>query len=220
MTNRIKTFGADTFGAKTFDPVFNEQTGSLGISCATAAFSITGRAASLGVKMPADPAALSVTANQSALSKGYSLRASPASFVEDGKDASLEKAGITASSHGTSTATAAVVLQLVCAASVSGKSTATCAKIKSRTGRAGGAGHDVQSAGLAPKDKRKKKHETKHGYIIKYQFDGESDIFAAVAMSESVLVTASMPRESQTTVTASINEVTVVAVDAEFKRVA
>jgi hypothetical protein len=247
MTNQIKSFGSDTFGAKTFDTVFNEATGASStytLTCSSASYVLTGISVTFDVKISASTANYTITASSAGTYKGYKLLAeqttfsatapdanvlkssavscSSAEFLLIGNLANLDKLSITGTATGTSTATASMVLKLVISNAIAtGTSTGTCSRIRSKATRAGGAGWDVDNAGLAPK--KKKKHETKHdyGYIITYSFNGQTDVYAEKVASESVLVVGNGISENEIFVEASIRQAQpITEVVAVLKRVA
>jgi len=92
MTNKIKSFGADTFGAKTFDPVFIEADGSLGIAAGTGVFTETGNPVALNIKMVAGTGVFTETgndANFSVNSSNITLSTETGVFTETGNPVAL-----------------------------------------------------------------------------------------------------------------------------------
>ena len=222
MTNKIKSFGADTFGAKTFDPVFIEADGALGIaagtgtfvltgnnttsnsysiSCNTATFTQTGVATTFGIKMPAAVSVFTETGNDATLAKGYSLNTETSVFTETGNDATFVKGYSITAETGEFTETGQRTLgyRLVCSTvtfDINGIDAAF--KKRKKSVRAGGGVtgdyRGIENVGLAPKKRKRPEdeEEVKYGYIIETVFDGQVDIFASIVSGAQIEVLAEM----------------------------
>lgn len=94
MTNKIKSFGANTFAAGTFDPIFIEADGALGIAASTGVFTEIGNAVNLNIKMVASTGTFTETGNDANFnisSSNVTLTAETGEFTETGNDAAIVK---------------------------------------------------------------------------------------------------------------------------------
>ena len=204
--NRIRTFNADTFAAKMFDTVFNEGGGGSNytLSCGTGTFVLIGNDASARYGMPAGTGQFVLTGGDA--SARYGMPAGTGQFVLTGGDATRSysllgttgafalvgqeaQRGASAVAHGSSSCVASATVRIDCVASAAGSSTGAC-RARLRGLRAGGAGHDVDRAGLAPK--RAPEEPRVDSYTIEYRFMDEHGITGFSVPRDAVLVSAEL----------------------------